>query len=729
MKKENYSNNGLKTYSHKLLSSKIKQLFRNEADQDFDINKIKRKLKVTNSKNQIEDILNKLQKDNFIIISNRGKLKINKELLKQTETKNKTILPDQLHYTGIVDKTKTGSAYILIKELPYDVFIPNRYMLNAMDGDTVRVELLLSKQRTKKDGKIIDIISRAKSQYVGIFKSYPNYSTVFVEGNKDEFEVYIPHPIEFEINDGSKVLIEITEWRGRVNQVPWGKLVSVFDSEDLNDIEMKSILVNNGFTIDFPDPVKQEAFNLDKSISQNEILKRRDFREILTFTIDPDTAQDFDDALSYRIVDSEHIEIGVHIADVTHFVRPDTEIDKEALKRSTSVYLVDRVAPMLPEELSNELCSLRPDEESLTFSAVFTFDKEFKITDRWFGKTIIHSDKRFTYEEAQTIIDNQSGIFYDELKVLNDIAKKLRHFRFQHGSIDFETDEVKFILDDKGNPIDLYVKQRLESHMLIEEFMLLANKEVATFMVKKAGKNSVPFVFRVHDLPDQDKLNDFALFVKELGLKIKLDTPKQVIRAFNDLSKKAGQDERFSFLIPLALRTMAKAIYTTDNIGHFGLGFDNYTHFTSPIRRYSDVLVHRILEKNLSEINILNKTELEDKCRHISEQERRAINAERESVKYKQVQYIANYVGQEFEGRISGFIEKGMFVELNDSKVEGMIEFNTMGQYFTLNEAKNKIAGSENGSSYKMGDVVKIRVKQADLTRRRVDFEFIDSNS
>jgi ribonuclease R len=547
-----------------------------------------------------------------------------------------------------------------------------------------------------------------------------------MEGIKDELEIFLPLVTDIEIRDGEKALVEITEWRGKINPVPWGRIISSLSDEDQNEIEMKSILVNNGFTIDFPHDVKKEAEQLDLLITPQEIERRRDFRNITTFTIDPDTAKDFDDALSYRVLGNGNIEIGVHIADVSHFVKPDTALDKEALKRSTSVYLVDRVAPMLPEQLSNELCSLRQDEESLTFSAVFEFNQQFEITSRWFGKTVIHSDKRFTYEEAQSIIDKNDGIFINELNKVNEIAKHLRKIRFQYGSIDFNTEEVKFILDDLGNPIDLYVKQRLDTHMLVEEFMLLANKEVAGYIVKKSSSREIPFVYRVHDLPDPDKLMDFAIFAKDFGLKLKLDTPKQVVKSFNELSKKSETDERLTFLIPLALRTMAKAVYTTDNIGHFGLGFENYTHFTSPIRRYSDVLVHRILEKNLSAPVFENKGSLEERCRHISEQERKAINAERESIKYKQVQFISGHEGEIYDGMLSGFIEKGMFIELKDSKVEGMIEYNTMGQYFVVNEAKNRVVGSKNGDTFKMGDKVRVKVLKTDLVRRRVDFELVE---
>ena len=719
----------LKELNHNVLSERIKELFRITDNQDFDINKIKRKLAVSNHRDQINEIVKKLLNDKYITFSDRGKYiynnKTNKNMSKKNKQGEKT--ENKIQYTGIVDKTKTGSAYIIIEDLNYDVFVPNRYMMTALDGDTVKIELLFSKSRNKKDGKIIEIISRTKDQFVGIYRSYSNYAIVFVESAKDEIEIFVPSITDtLEINDGDKVMVEISEWRGRINPVPWGNIISVMSPDDKNDVEMKSILINNGFSPEFPSYVIDEAAALDKSITEEEIRKRRDFRGITTFTIDPDTARDFDDALSYRELDNGNVEIGVHIADVSHFVRPGTHIDKEAYKRSTSVYLVDRVAPMLPEELSNELCSLRPDEGSLTFSAVFEFNKNMDVVKRWFGKTIIHSQKRFTYEEAQEIIDKGDGQFVAELGSLNKIAKKLRNERFSKGSIDFQTDEVKFILDDSGNPVDVFVKETIDTNMLIEEFMLLANKEVATYIVKNRKNKKIPFVFRIHDLPDPDKLSEFAAFAKEFGLKLKLSTPKQVVSSYNSLNIQVSEDERLKFLIPLALRTMAKAVYSTDNIGHFGLGFDNYTHFTSPIRRYSDILVHRILEEFLNRAEPTKINELEDKCRHISEQERKAVDAERESIKYKQVQYISKFLGEIFEANINGFIEKGMFVELKGSKVEGMVEFKTLGEYYIINDARNKSVGSKTRKAYKMGDKVKVRVAATDLERKRVDFELID---
>ncbi|HEB61596.1 MAG TPA: ribonuclease R [Bacteroidetes bacterium] len=728
MKKQSWKNHKEKKLAYSLLQYKIRKLFKKDSTAEFDINKIKRKLNISNSKGQINDVLKKLLKEEYIVVSGYGKYIYNgltKELKKKGVFDNNG---ENVFYTGIVDKTKTGSGYIIVKELSYDVYVPNRYMKTAMDGDKVKVKLLFSKRGSKNDGRIVEILQRAKSQFIGEYRNFGNYASVFVEGAKDEVEIFVLNKETGEIKSGDKVLIEISEWRGKKNPVPWGKILKSLGDEERNDIEMKSILINNGFKIEFPEEVIQEAKNLKKEITEDEIKKRRDFRDVLTVTIDPETAKDFDDALSLRELENGNIEVGIHIADVSHFVKPGTAIDQEAYEQSTSVYLVDRVDPMLPEVLSNELCSLRPHEESLTFSAVFEFDKDLKIKKRWFGKTIIFSDRRFTYEEVQEILESGKGDYDKELKKLNFIAKKLRKDRYANGSIDFNTEEVQFKLDEKGKPIGLFVKERKEAHMLVEDFMLLANKEVAKFIKNKGKNKEIPFVYRVHDLPDPDKLLDFAAFAKEFGIKLKLDTPQQVAKSFTYLSKKSEKDERLKVLIPLALRTMAKAIYTTDDIGHYGLGFEDYTHFTSPIRRYSDVLVHRILEKNLNDVYRMKKSELEDKCRHISEQERKAISAERESVKYKQVEYITDHIGEEFDGIITGFIEKGMFIELLDSKVEGMVEFNTLGQYFVLDDSKLKVTAKKSGEVMKIGDPVRVRIKDTDLVRRRVDFEMVPKN-
>lgn len=513
---------------------------------------------------------------------------------------------------------------------------------------------------------------------------------------------------------------------------------------------MNKILINAGFQLSHSEEAEREAARIPETISPQEIERRRDFRDILTFTIDPEDAKDFDDALSVRELEDGKLEIGVHIADVTHYLKPDSVLDREAYERSTSVYLVDRCNPMLPEKLSNNLCSLVPEQDRLTFSAVFVFDAKDKIVSRWFGKTVIHSAKRFAYEEAQTILDKkpseelQNHPRFTELewalKQLQRLASKMRKEREKNGAIGFETEEVRFRLAPDGTPLEAYVKERKEAHMLIEDFMLLANKEVALYMQPplKAKKEDTqeetarggpqkPFIFRVHDLPDMSKVADFARFALELGVPMKVDTPKQIAHSFNELMKKARTDDRLKVLEPLAIRTMAKAIYSANNIGHYGLGFSHYSHFTSPIRRYSDVLAHRILERNLDgKTYRVDPSKLEEQCKHISAQERKAADAERESTKYKQAEFLSTRIGETFDGVISGIIERGFFVELAGSKAEGLVDFKYLDDTYTVEEGNLRVTGRRYKKTYKMGDRVRVKVAAVDLVKRQVEMELIE---
>jgi ribonuclease R len=443
-------------------------------------------------------------------------------------------------------------------------------------------------------------------------------------------------------------------------------------------------------------------------------------------TIDPSDAKDFDDALSIRQLENGDWEVGVHIADVTHYLLPDTALDKEAYWRSTSVYLVDRCCPMLPENLSNGVCSLRPNEDKLTFSAVFTFDDTFKLKKEWFGKTVTHSNRRFSYEEAQQVLETGEGDMSNELNVLNQIALKLRKARFRKGAINFETEEVRFKLDENGVPLEVYIKERKDSNMLIEDFMLLANKEVATYIAKKEAIE-IPFVYRIHDTPDPSKLADFASFARELGINLILDTPKNIAKSLNDLMKQSEKNDALKLLTPLAIRCMAKAEYSTNNIGHYGLAFEKYGRFTSPIRRYSDVLAHRILADNLEKKKTIrvNKELLEARCNRISKQERKAAEAERESVKYKQVEFIKNHIGEEFDGIISGMMDRGIFIELKGLKCEGMVPFNEMAEPFQVEPSRLKAKGVISGQILRPGDTVRVRVLRADLDKRQIELQWV----
>ena len=703
-----------------LMQYKIRKLFKDHAGKSFTLIDVTKKLKVDNPQEHIKLALDRFVKQGFLIMNESGQFVIKKQ--ERIKSKKK-------FFEGKVDMTKTGSAYIIIDELKHDVHISRKYMHTALHGDKVRIELFFGKKGSRFEGKIVEVLDRANDQFLGTFRNYGNYSTVFIDRTQKDFEVFIENSDKEEPNNNDKVIVEITQWRGQKNPVPWGKIVQVFGPNEDHDMEMNAILVNNGFKIDFSEEVLRESEELEGGITQKDIDERRDFREIFTITIDPFNAKDFDDALSMRKLENGETEIGIHIADVTHFLRPGTALDKEAYNRSTSVYLVDRVSPMLPEKLSNELCSLRPNEDKFTFSSVFTFDEKMNITSEWFGKTLIHSDRRFTYEEVQEILDAGSGEFFEELLVLDKIAKKLRKDKFAEGAISFESDEVTFLLDEDGSPLEIIKKDRLDAHMLVEDFMLLANKKVAKKIGKQKDGMLIPFVYRIHDHPDPEKLRDFSIFAKELGFDMKIDTPEQVAASFNSLNEAAAENETLKILEPLALRTMAKAVYSTDNIGHYGLSFEYYTHFTSPIRRYADVLVHRILYKNLKEPYRTDKAKLEASCVYISGQERKAVDAERASIKYKQVEYIIGHIGEVFEGTISGIIEKGIFVMLSESRIEGLAGFDSMDEFYMVDPSRLKITGKETGRQMRMGQQVRVRIVDADLDKRQVEMELVEDES
>ncbi len=624
---------------------------------------------------------------------------------------------------GIVDMTRQGDAFVMTDSLETDVYVPARHLNTALHGDRVRIAWWKVPRRKNPEGEVLEVVERATDHFIGTLRMGPRIAVVVPDRMNMPVDIYVPLDKVGEAEDGDKVVVKVVRWKDRRYHAPMGEVTEVLGKPGTHDIEMKAILINNGFRLSFPPEVQQEANDLSAHIDLQEIHRRRDMRDVTTFTIDPDDAKDFDDALSIRRLPNGHLEIGIHIADVTHYVKEHSLLDQEAYKRSTSVYLVDRVLPMLPEKLSNELCSLRPHEDKLTFSAVFEFDRRDRIVNRWFGKTIIHSDRRFTYNEAQEILEKKEGEFAEELLELNRLAKKLRARRFRNGSINFETEEVRFRLDEHGVPIEVYVKERKDAHMLVEDFMLLANREVATYIHEK-GKDSqeIPFVYRVHDEPDPVKVEEFARFARELGFEIDTSSPRAIAKSYNRLAEEAEQNEILRILEPIAIRTMAKAIYTTNNIGHYGLGFKYYTHFTSPIRRYADVLVHRILEENLGDKTLrVDKEKLEAKCRHISAMERRAMDAERESVKYKQVEYIESHIGEVFEGVVSGIIDTGFFVQLKENLCEGMVRFSSMDEPFEVEPGRLRAKGTRTGRLIKMGDVLRVKVVDADPARRQIE--------
>jgi ribonuclease R len=646
--------------------------------------------------------------------------------------------------TGRVDMARSGVAYIVTEDMDQDVFIAPRDLGSAMHGDTVQVEILPQRNFKKRgvavaakpEGFITGVIKRATESIIGTFRKRNGRQIVISDNLAAAIEVLIPVNQHADARDGEKVVVKIVEWPDNPRKSPIGTVTRVLGLAGGNNFEMQKILITNGFELDFPAEVIAESEAIPVQISEQEIALRRDFRDVLTFTVDPEDAKDFDDALSYQVLENGNTEIGVHIADVTHYLKPGSPLDLEAYKRSTSVYLVDRVCPMLPEKLSNNLCSLVPNQDRPVFSAVFEFNDKGKIVKRWFGKCMIHSDKRFAYEEAQTILESNPPPHLVEherfedlttaLLALNKLALQMRKEREKDGAISFETEEIRFRLAEDGTPLEVYVKERKAAHMLIEDFMLLANKEVALYIeTLSKGKQKIPFVYRVHDLPNMDKVAEFARFALEMGVKMRVDTPEQIAKSYNTFMAKAHEDPRLKILEPLAIRTMAKAIYTTENIGHYGLGFSHYSHFTSPIRRYSDVLAHRILFRNLGGEYRMEQTKLEELCKQVSTQEKRAADAERESVKYKQTEMIANSVGQMFEGIISGFMERGMFVALKSNKAEGMVEFKFLDDIYRLDDSRLKAVGMRHGGVFKMGDTVKVLIAGVDMQKRQIEMELV----
>ncbi|MBK8143081.1 MAG: ribonuclease R [Chitinophagaceae bacterium] len=629
---------------------------------------------------------------------------------------------------GKLDITRSGMGFVTVEGMDVDIMIRPADFNTAMHGDTVRVVIKEMRSSGKRmQGVVKDVLQRKRTEFIGELKMNKGFAFFIPESDKPMPDFFIPLSNINKAQDGDRVVVKLQEWENDGNKRPVGEVLTVLDAENTNDAAMKEIMLDAGFPLQFSDEALEVAARIPDVISREEIKRRKDIRDVFTITIDPADAKDFDDAISFRKLKNGNYEIGVHIADVSHYVEPDNDLDKDAYQRATSVYLPDRVNPMLPEHISNVLCSLRPKEDKLTFSAVFQISPKAEVKQYWLGKTVIHSDHRFTYEEVQAIIEEKAGLHAEEVLILNDLAQRFRKKRFNNGAINFSSQEVKFKLDDKGDPVGIMIKESKEAHQLIEEFMLLANRTVAENISKlKVNNKPLPFPYRTHDDPDEEKLVPFAAFAKKFGHTFDTSSPDTIAESFNQLLKDVHRRPEQHVLEQLGLRTMAKEKYTTENVGHYGLGFEHYCHFTSPIRRYPDVLVHRILFDVLNN-KIQPDKKLEEKCKHCSDRERSAMEAERAANKYKQVQYMKNYLGEEFEGVISGVASFGFWVETVEHKCEGLVSVNSLLEYdeFRHVETDYCLVGQRSGKKFRMGDKVWIKVVAANLTKRQLDYEWV----
>ncbi len=647
--------------------------------------------------------------------------------LKETAPGKFQLLELNTFVEGKVDLTNDGSAFIITDDPDEnDIYVAPRKLKNALNGDRVKVYVYAKSKGKRKEGEVIEIIKRLKTVFTGIVKLSEKFAFFVPDDRKMMHDIFIPLADLNGAKNGIKAVAEITDWPTDAKN-PVGRIKQVLGAQGENNTEMNAILAEYGFPTSFPKEVEDESEAIPDVISEAEIAGRRDFRNVLTMTIDPADAKDFDDAISFRKMDNGNYEVGVHIADVAHYIIPDSALDKEAFERGTSVYLVDRVIPMLPERLSNGLCSLRPKEDKLCFAAVFEMDEQAHIITEWFGKTIIHSDRRFAYEEVQEIIEAKEGEYSEEILMLNALAHKLRDAKFKNGAISFETTEVKFKLDDTGKPIGVYVKERKDAHKLIEDFMLLANRKVAEYVSKMGkGKRKYTFVYRAHDSPNPETLGNFAQFAARFGYRISMKSDREIARSLNYLMTDVEGKKEQNVLTHLAIRSMAKAIYTTKTSSHYGLAFDHYTHFTSPIRRYPDVLVHRLLFHYLNGGQSANAEHYEQLCAHSSAMEKKAADAERASIKYKQAEYLKDNVGSIYNGIISGVTEWGMYVEIIENKCEGMIRLRDISDdFYTLDEKNYAIIGQRKKKVYQLGDEVRIKVKNVDLTKKQIDFSLV----
>ncbi len=694
-----------------MLIKDILGIFRSNPKKILNYKQISSLLEIHDSsvRKLVNDILRELKANEKVVEVRTGKFKYNMV---------------ELMLTGRLEVTRSGAGFLVSEESEDDVYISPENLNRAFNGDTVVVRSFGKAKGKRPEGAVVEIVAEHKREYVGTIELTRDFGFLIADDPKMHVDIYITPEKLKGVKHGEKALVKITDWPTRASS-PYGKVIKVLGQPGENNTEMHAILADFGLAIDYPNKPTTAANNLDASITKEEIAKRRDFRAIPTFTIDPDDAKDFDDALSVQLLDNGNWEVGVHIADVSHYVTPGSVIDQEAVKRATSIYLVDRVIPMLPEILSNQICSLRPLEEKLCFSAIFELTEKAELVNEWFGKTVIYSDRRFTYDEAQAILEGNPGDFSKELNLLNDLAKKLREKRLENGSLNIKSVEVKFHLDDEGNPTGVFYKTTKDANRLIEDFMLLANKRTAEFIGKpKDGTTPKTYVYRVHDLPDEEKLKELSQFAYKFGYKVRssgLGDPKVMNQLLADIE---GKDEE-NIIGQIAIRSMSKAYYSTENIGHYGLAFDYYSHFTSPIRRYPDLIAHRLLETYLTGGKTADKGSIDVLCKHSSTMEKRASEAERASIKFKQVQFMLEKIGEEFDGIISGITDWGMFVEIVENKCEGLIHINNINDndYYYFDEDNYRLVGKNYGREFRLGDPVTIVVKNADLLNKQLDFE------
>jgi len=706
-------------------TAQILKIIAKDANKTFNYKQIAAALNVndTKSRNEIIKELNRLKQKGKIEEPERGKFKI---------------IAKSEYYEGIVDMTSRKSGYFVCDELEDDVYIPFQNLNHALDKDKVKVYVYNRRSSRKPEAEVLEILHRDKEDFVGVIDIQKNFAFVTTANNKMYTDIFIPKDKLGNAEDGDVVLEKMEDWPKKADS-PFGRVEKVLGKPGEHNTEIHAILAEYGLPYDFPIEVEAYAKKIDTSITQDEIDKRRDMRKTLTFTIDPKDAKDFDDALSFEVLPNGNYEIGIHIADVSHYLKEGTILDDEAYNRATSVYLVDRVVPMLPEVLSNFACSLRPNEEKYTFSAIFQLNNKAEIIDSWFGRTIIYSDQRFAYEEAQSIIETKSDIIPAEISLtsetyqvpkpiveatlkLDELAKILRKKRMQAGAISFDKVEVKFNLNEEAEPVGVFFKVSKDANHLIEEFMLLANRKVAEFI----GKQKKTFVYRIHDEPNEDKLFGLQALISKFGYKLDLRDSKNISKSLNQLMQDVNGKKEQNLIDTLAIRTMSKAKYSTENIGHYGLAFDYYSHFTSPIRRYPDVMVHRLLQHYLDGGKSANAEEYEEKCEHSSNMEYLATQAERDSIKYMQVKYMQDHKDEEFLGVVSGATEWGIYVEIIENKCEGMCRIREIkDDYYTFDDKQYALVGEVSKNIIQLGDEVYVKVKNADLIKKQLDFTYL----